>query len=170
MWDSGGICVTPERRGEPSVAGRSAGSWAAGISLPARKSGSLPRRESPVGSVPCTSASPSLGIPGAAPGPESCVSHVLGAGIPTPLERAGMGVDVTWDSGSWQGDGCSHPGTILQLGTSGDIHALPRPGFEAASHWDICRNRREHLPGAAAFPHPVPDLWPPCLPEADEEK
>lgn len=95
MRDSGGICVTLEQRSERSVAGRSAGSWAAGISLPARESGSLPPWESPVGLVPCTSASPSLGISGAAPGPELCVSHairgVLGAGIPTPVQRAGMG-------------------------------------------------------------------------------
>lgn len=95
MRDSGGICVTPEQCSETSVAGRSAGSWAVGISLPAWKSGSLPRWESPVGLNPCTSASPSLGLSGAATGPESCVSDVicgvLGAGIPTPMEQAGMG-------------------------------------------------------------------------------
>lgn len=95
MRDNGGICVTLEQRSERSVAGRSAGSWAAGISLPAGESGSLPPWESPVGLVPCTSASPSLGISGAAPGPELCVSRVirgvLGAGIPTPGEWVGTG-------------------------------------------------------------------------------
>lgn len=80
------------------------------------------------------------------------------------------GTKSTWDLGSWRGNGYSHLGTNLQLGTSSDIRALPRPGLKATSHWSVCWNRHEHLPGPVAFPHPIPDLWPSCLPEADEEK
>lgn len=90
-------------------------------------------------------------------------SHTCGTG------RDG-GTKSTWDLRSWRGSGYSHLGTKLQLGTSGDIHALPRPGLKAASHWNFCWNHCEHLPGPAAFPHPFPDLWPSRLSEADEEK
>lgn len=165
--DSGGTCATPEPCSESSAAGRSAGSWAAGISPPAWESGSLPRRESPAALAPCTSASPSLGTPGAAPGPELCVSHGI----------RGLEFPRLWNGQAWAGPnprGIWAPGGVMDAHTvaqsSGDIRALPRPGLKAASRWSICWDRGEHLPGPAAFPGPCPDLWPSCLSEADEEK
>ncbi|NXD30447.1 CD5 protein, partial [Spelaeornis formosus] len=41
------------------------------------------------------------------------------------------GTKSMWEWGSWKGNGYSHPGTNLQLGTSSDIHALPGQDSES---------------------------------------
>lgn len=74
----GGMCCVTILRNEPSGAGSCVGSCGAGTSPPVPKSGPPLRWVSPVRVTSCTSATPVSGLPGPAPGPESCVSHRTG--------------------------------------------------------------------------------------------